>query len=198
MLDIKYIREHTKEVVEVLAQKRISVDLDALLSLDSEIRSVQDELQALQADRNAKAKKQTGKPTPEEIQAGKELKEKIAALEKSSTEKNEKFLALLYAIPNLISVDTPEGKDDSENVVVRTWGDVPTFDFEIKAKSEYFLLFINNSITQSRLLFYFSLQLAFHLIRHYYYQLFQLWLNHLPLIRITCEQLKSNYYLSLI
>ena len=133
MLDIKFIKENRKLIQTTLDNKNVSVDLDKLFLLDNDLKNLDREVMDLNARRNELAQKsKSTKPTPEIIQAGKELKEKSSSLEAELTQKRLEFTQLLYKVPNIYSDDTPIGKDDTENVVLRTWGNIPDFSFEPK------------------------------------------------------------------
>ena len=62
----------------------------------------------------------------------KELDENSDRLQKNDKVIEEEFLALLYKVPNIISEETPVGKDDKDNKIIRKWGTVPKFNFEPK------------------------------------------------------------------
>ncbi len=122
MLDIRFIRENEALIREAIALKKSDFDLDAFLALDRERVALLQEFEELKSLKNdindliAQAK------TPEErtevIAKGKEIKQKTDELEprfRETTERFEKFAAL---VPNVVSSDTPRGKDDSENVEV--------------------------------------------------------------------------------
>ncbi len=128
MLDTKFIREN-REIVE-MAMKNKSVkevvDLDELLNLADKKRDLSQKLSDLNAQRNDAAKTQN-------IELGKQLKDEGAAIETELAEVEKNFIALMIKIPNIPSADTPIGKDDTENKVIRQWGEVPKFSFEPKA-----------------------------------------------------------------
>jgi seryl-tRNA synthetase len=133
MLDIKYIRENQKDIESAIKNKNIKLDLGELLRADNERKKTQLEIDGFRAERNALgAKAKSGKPEKADIERGKELKEKIAELEKLSAVAEEKFMELMVKVPTVPSKDTPVGKDDSHNVEFYTWGEKPKFDFEPK------------------------------------------------------------------
>jgi len=128
MLDTKFIREN-REIVE-MAMKNKSVkevvNLDELLALADKKRDLSQKLSELNAQRNEAAKSQN-------IELGKQLKDEGSAIETELAEVEKNFIALMIKIPNIPSADTPIGKDDTENKVIRQWGEIPKFDFEPKA-----------------------------------------------------------------
>ncbi len=136
MLDIRFIRENPDLVAEKSRQKGYEVDVKKLLNVDNSRRKLIAEVEAVRAERNELAAKlKSGKPEESEIARGKELKEKLAQLEKQLEPVEEQFVKLLKAVPNMPYSDVPVGASELENVVAREWGDKPKFDF--KPKTHY-------------------------------------------------------------
>ncbi len=129
MLDIKYIREHAEEVKKNCEVRNMKVDIDRLISLDDERKNLQQQIDDFKAVRNKTSK---GKPSDEDIKAMKELGEKISNLEGAYKTIEPEYLDHLLAVPNLTHPDAPVGKNEQENVVVKTIGKKPVFDFEPK------------------------------------------------------------------
>lgn len=137
MLDIKYIRENAEKIKEAINNKNITLDLDELLKIEEKRRTKQTEIDDLRAKRNEIAKSNKGgKPTPEQIEEGKKIKEDLANLEDGYKEIDEKFMSLMVKVPTIPSPDTPIGKDDSENKEIFAWGEKTKFDFEPKDHTE--------------------------------------------------------------
>jgi seryl-tRNA synthetase len=133
MLDIQFIRDNPELVAEKSQQKGYKVDVAELLKLDEQRRHIVTEVEALRAQRNEfAAQLKQGRPTPEQIQQGKELKEKVAVLEDQLKPLEEKYGTLLRAVPNMPLADVPVGASEEENVVAKTVGEPPKFDFEPK------------------------------------------------------------------
>ena len=133
MLDIKFIRENPEIVKETVKRKNINLDIDELLEIDGKRRELQAKTGELQAQRNEIAKSaKGGRPTAEQMEEGRRIKEKLSELEKENKEAEEKFNELMWLTPNIPSPDAPVGKDDSENVEIRQWGEPTKFDFEPK------------------------------------------------------------------
>ncbi len=131
MLDINFIRENLEEVKRAVKYKRRDVDLDRLLELDSKRKEIQTKLDGTQAERN-ELSKQAGqkKPSDEQIKKGKKLKEEAVEIEDNLKKVGSELKEILLSVPNVISADTPEGKDDSENQVLRKFGEPKEFNFE--------------------------------------------------------------------
>ena len=125
MIDINLLRENPDLFKKACVSKNAKVDIDRVIFLDSERRLVQQELDGVNAER-----KEAGKNR--DVEKGKALKESAALLEAETLEIEEEFRPLVLSIPNLPSSDTPVGKDDSENVVLRQWGTKRDFGFAPK------------------------------------------------------------------
>ncbi len=137
MLDINYVRSHPEEIRQSLLQRNTEAPLDATLEADSRRRSLLGEVETLKAERNA-ASKEIGKlkDSPErevKIAGMKQVGDRIAALDEEVRKVEEDLHRALSAIPNLPDPRTPVGRDESENVVLRTSGEVKKFAFEPKA-----------------------------------------------------------------
>lgn len=133
MLDIRFIRENPEVVKLAAKNKNIKVDIDRLLTLDSETVKLKRALDVLRQKRNENSENMKGgKPSPEQIEAGKKLKEEIADLEAKLNPLEEELLGLMYAVPNIPEPEVPVGKSEEENVVVAEFGKKPEFNFEPK------------------------------------------------------------------
>ena len=140
MLDIKRIRENPEEVKAKLKTRNADYDafVDEILSIDAERRKISTEVDSLKAEQNKVSKqipmmKKNGEDTTAVMAEMKELSEKIKSFDVKVTELEERQKHLLLTIPNIPSDTTPVGKDDSENVEIRKWGEPKNFDFEPKA-----------------------------------------------------------------
>jgi seryl-tRNA synthetase len=137
MLDINYVRSHPEEIRRSLQQRNTEAPLDAVLEADSRRRSLLGEVETLKAERNA-ASKDIGKakdsPQREaKIAEMKRVGDRIAALDEDVRKVEEELHRSLSAIPNLPDPRTPVGRDESENVVLRTSGEIKKLAFEPKA-----------------------------------------------------------------
>ncbi len=136
MLDIQLIREKPEEVKAALARRGIAPPIDQVLSLDSQWRETLTEVETLKAERN-KVSKEIGKMADkgarqDRIAAMRELGARIDALDGEVAEVEAQIHELLIEIPNLPHLSVPDGPDESANVVVRTVGELRTFDFDPK------------------------------------------------------------------
>ena len=137
MLDINYVRSHPEEIRQSLLQRNTEAPLDAALEADARRRTLLGEVETLKAERNAASKeisKLTDSAERESKIAGmKQVGDRIAALDGEVRKVEDELHRALSAIPNLPDPRTPVGRDESENVVLRTSGDVKKFSFEPKA-----------------------------------------------------------------
>ena len=125
MLDIKFIRENTERVKQNTLDKGYkNVDIDRVIELDQERKALGQEIDSLRSRRNeiANSMKITkSKPSSELIVEGKELKEKISALEDKYRHIDQDFMTILKSIPNILQDDVPIG-EEGEDEVVKEWG----------------------------------------------------------------------------
>lgn len=131
MLDINYIRDNPGKVKQVARDKNIAVDVDKLLEIDKSKRKLQTKIDDFQNKRNQLAKTlQKGKPSSEKIVEGKALKDAVKKAEVDFNKLQEDYLDLMVKVPQIISEDTPIGKDEKDNVEIYRWGEPPKFDFK--------------------------------------------------------------------
>jgi seryl-tRNA synthetase len=143
MLDVELLRKNPEFVKERLRLRREDYPrlVDEALRLDEERRSILRGLEALRAERNALSKeigklKSQGEQTAELEGKVKEIKEKIEGLEGQLSKVEEQLKSVMLSIPNIPHYSVPVGKDETENVEVRSWGVPRDFDFKPKAHYE--------------------------------------------------------------
>jgi seryl-tRNA synthetase len=135
MLDLKFIRENKEKVKEAVKNKNEKTDVELILSLDEKRRSLLSEADELKHQRNVVTEKiaqmkKTKQDAKEEIERMREVSLQIDSLDKELKEVEEKIASLLLTVPNVPHSSVPIGFDEDSNVVVKTWGEVPKFDFE--------------------------------------------------------------------
>lgn len=133
MLDIKQIRQDPDTVQDRLNRRGEGYDLAPILDLDRQRRELETQRSQLQARSNEIGKaigqkiKAGSDPKGEEIAAlkaeGNETKAKLSQLEPQERQLREQLEQQLLYLPNLPSESTPIGKDETENVEVKRWGD---------------------------------------------------------------------------
>lgn len=122
MLDINFIREHRAEVEKSTKEKGYKTDIDSVLKKDDERKTVLKQVEELRTTRNAiAAQMKGGKPAPELIKEGKEIKVKLADLEKQLDELTREVTEALKTVPNVILEDVPLGGEEN-SVEVKKWG----------------------------------------------------------------------------
>ncbi|MBN1303642.1 MAG: serine--tRNA ligase [Anaerolineales bacterium] len=137
MLDINLIRENPDLIRKALEKRQMdSSPIDQVLELDAQWRSLLGDVEALKAERNA-VSKEIGKMKDKDIRQAKiddmrEVGEKISALDENLRQIEEELQAVASTLPNLPGENTPVGKDESENVIIKTIGEPKVFDFEPK------------------------------------------------------------------
>ncbi|HFE65298.1 MAG TPA: serine--tRNA ligase [Caldithrix sp.] len=136
MLDLKFIREHPDLVRTGIKNKGEMGDIDRVLELDARRRTILQKAERLKRQRNELSQqvsqlKREKKPTDEIIAQTREISQQIKSLDEELSKVQISLNDELDRIPNLPHESTPIGKDASDNVVVRAWGKIPEFDFEI-------------------------------------------------------------------
>ncbi len=135
MLDLRFIRENSDMVREAIKNKGEKADVDLLLSLDRKRRSLLMKVDELRHQKNVVSEKiaQMKKENREiraEIEEMRKVSDQIDALDEELKELEEKIKRLLLSVPNIPHESVPIGSDEDSNVVIRTWGKPPRFDFE--------------------------------------------------------------------
>jgi seryl-tRNA synthetase len=141
MIDIKFLRENPEVVKENIRKKfqdeKLSL-VDEVIALDAESRKAKQEADDLRASRNriskeigalmGQGKKEEAEAKKAEVAAG---AKRLAELEASETELQEKITKIMMVIPNIIDESVPIGKDDSQNVEIEKFGEPVVPDFEV-------------------------------------------------------------------
>lgn len=137
MLDTKYLRNELEFTKERLAARGFELDIDHLKALEEKRKSLQVATEELQASRNAisksigqaKARGEDVAPIMAQVgNLGAELEAKKVELAALLEEIN----AIAMSVPNLPDESVPVGKDETENVEIRRWGEPRSFDFDVK------------------------------------------------------------------
>lgn len=125
MLDINFIRQHPEKVKRAIELKYSKVDLGRLLEVDQRRRELFSQVELLRAERNKVAQEKN-------IERGRSIKVELDKLETELDIVTEEFNSMMIQLPNIPDDDVPIGKDAADNVVVRKWGEVRSFDFEVR------------------------------------------------------------------
>lgn len=135
MLDIKFIREN-KDIIKAGAEKKhISFDVDTLVSVDDKRVELLKVVEGYRSEQNAVSEK-IPSATPESrtqlIEEMRVVKEKLTEKETELATVMDEWKRLMLQVPNVPDITVPEGESDEQNLEVKTWGDIPQFDFEVK------------------------------------------------------------------
>lgn len=140
MLDIKVIRNDPEAVKKAIESRGSNMDrvIDEVLKCDEIRRKILAEVESMKSTQNSVSKKipvmkKNGEDTTVVMSEMKELSDKICEKNKELSELEKKQRDLILTIPNIPNKDVPIGKDDSENVEIRRWGEPRKFEFEAKA-----------------------------------------------------------------
>ncbi len=146
MLDLRFVRENPEAVKENIRKKFQDNKLplvDEVIALDMESREAKQKADNLRAERNKISKEIGGLMAKGKKEEAEELKrrvvanqEELAELEKKESELEAKILKIMMTIPNIIDPSVPIGRDDSENVEVKRYGEPVIPDFEIPYHAE--------------------------------------------------------------
>jgi len=130
MLSLDFIRANKDKVIEAAKNKNRKVEIDKILKLDDERKTLIQKIQLLREERN---KTSHGKPDEKTIARGKQIKEELKKFEELLANTSVQLDSLVSYIPNVPLDEVPIGKDETGNVEVKKWGKIPEFDFEVKS-----------------------------------------------------------------
>jgi len=126
MIDLKKLRENPEYFRKATGDKqRDPLLVDKVLELDQQKREILQKVETLRAERNKLGK--------EGIERGKEIKVELDQLEVKLKSLDADLTTVAWKIPNPALENVPVGKDESGDVELRKWGEIPKFDFEPKA-----------------------------------------------------------------
>lgn len=125
MVDLKFLRENPEKVKKGALSKNIDIDVEKILQLDTKLREVSTEVQKLQAERNAVARERN-------IERGREIKTQLDGLESEQSGLSSQLEELTSQIPALPKDDVKVGRNDTENDVIKTVGEIRQFSFKIR------------------------------------------------------------------
>jgi seryl-tRNA synthetase len=133
MLGIDFIKANRDAVERAIRDKGVTLDLGEVLALDTTVRGLKTEIEALRAERNAISGRFKDAKPEEMAELGKKAKEagaKASELEEELGREEEALRALLLLAPNIPFEGAPVGPDESSNIVIKTVGEPPKFGFE--------------------------------------------------------------------
>jgi len=135
VFEIKFVRQHLSTIEEMLNNRGEKIDLSVFSENDIGRRTVLSEIEELRHKRNVVSDqiatmKKEGLDSEEFVLEMRDVSKKIKQLDRSLSEYEEKINAILLEIPNIPHQSVPIGKDESDNSIIKTEGQVPEFDFE--------------------------------------------------------------------
>ncbi len=133
MLSLNFIRENPDLVRKAIADKGVTLDLDALLRVEGEVRAMKTEVDELRRQRNeisASFKDADPAERPALGQRAKEMGARAGKVEADLAEASSQLEAMMLRLPGIPWGGAPVGPDESFNTVVRVVGERPAFSFE--------------------------------------------------------------------
>jgi seryl-tRNA synthetase len=135
VLDLRAIREDPEGFRAALTRRAAADRFDRLLELDAEQRALKVQVEELRAEQN-RVSKETGRAGPEEreklVDEGRRIAAKLSDLEPDLEHTTEYLESLLAELPNVPDDTVPDGESEEDNEVLRTHGEPPSFDFEVR------------------------------------------------------------------
>ena len=134
MHDIRFIREHPDNFDAALARRGLPAMSTDILEMDQQRRALQGRIQDLQSRRNVASKeigirKGKGENADDLIAEVADIKASMPALEDEEGALATNLETRLMELPNILDADVPDGADEDDNALMRSWGDIPDFDF---------------------------------------------------------------------
>ena len=134
MHDIRFIRENPDAFDGAMARRGLEPQSGSILETDAKRRALQGQIQDMQSRRNVASKeigmrKGKGEDTDDLIAEVNEIKSKMPGLEEDEGALAASLETALLELPNILDAEVPDGADEDDNALLRSWGDIPSFDF---------------------------------------------------------------------
>ena len=134
MHDIRFIRENPDAFDAAMARRGLEPQSGSILETDAKRRALQGQIQDMQSRRNVASKeigmrKGKGEDADDLIAEVNEIKAKMPGLEEEEGALAASLETVLLELPNILDAEVPEGADEDDNAMLRSWGDIPSFDF---------------------------------------------------------------------
>ena len=134
MLDLRFVRKNIKLITESLQKRGSDLDINEFLQLDQKRREILAKVETLRAHRNQisskiSKRKQTSEDVTLLLNEARVLSAQIGNLEKGLEQVEKGIYDFLVNLPNIPHFSVPIGKDETENVIVKFWGEKPIFSF---------------------------------------------------------------------
>jgi len=137
MLDPKIIRDEPERIKQMLKDRAVEFDLEKMLELNTTRKEMMQQSDELKQKRNQMSmkiatEKKAGNDASELLQEMSQISKNLDDMEEKRKTNESDYHKLSFSIPNMIHDTVPKGVDESFNKQIRTWGDVPKFDFDVK------------------------------------------------------------------
>ena len=134
MHDIRFIRENPDAFDGAMARRGLEPQSVSILETDAKRRALQGQIQDMQSRRNVASKeigmrKGKGEDADDLIAEVNEIKAKMPGLEEEEGALAASLETVLLELPNILDAEVPDGADEDDNALLRSWGDIPSFDF---------------------------------------------------------------------
>ena len=130
MIPLQELREDPDRYRRGAELKHETAPIDEIIDLDAQARSLRARVEATQAERRRASSAVHGAPSEADRARLNELKEQVQSGEAKLAEIEARLHELLLYVPNPPHESVPVGRDENDNVTVRTWGEAPEFDFQ--------------------------------------------------------------------
>ncbi len=135
MLDIKFIRDNADIVKNAISKKHVNLDLDLLISKDDERLAILKEVEALRNEQNSASAgiaNAQGEERNSMVEKMRVLKESLQAKEETLRSIMQDWQKMMLEVPNVPDMSVPDGDSDEDNVEIKSWGEIPQFEFTPK------------------------------------------------------------------
>ena len=134
MHDIRFIRDNPTAFDAALARRGLESSAATILDIDAQRRALQAQLQEMQSRRNSASKeigarKAKGEDADALIAEVNDIKKQMPELEAREGELATQLDGMLLDLPNILDNSVPDGADENDNELIRSWGEIPQFDF---------------------------------------------------------------------
>ena len=134
MHDIRFIREDPDAFDAAMARRGLGPQSGSILETDAKRRALQGQIQDMQSRRNVASKeigmrKGKGEDADDLIAEVNEIKAKMPGLEEEEGALAASLETVLLELPNILDAEVPDGAEEDDNALLRSWGDIPSFDF---------------------------------------------------------------------
>lgn len=137
MLDAKLLRQDIQGVAQALSTRGFQLDIAAFNALEEQRRQLQTQTESLQNERNTRSKaigqaKAAGQDIAPLLAEVSDLGTRLDQAKQALNQLQDDLSDLLLGLPNLPHASVPQGRNEADNLEVKRWKEIPTFDFAVK------------------------------------------------------------------